>query len=201
MAENEAAFPPFKVSRKSGAERFHGNGKPLDLSLFGFWQWSASDLLSNATRGVLAEYIVASALGTAGGVRGEWDAYDLLTESGLKVEVKSAAYLQSWRHEKLSEIRFDIRPTRKWDAKTNELSAEIKRQADVYVFCVLAHKKKNSVDPLDMEQWQFHVLPASELNKSCGGQKTIGLRSLLKLRPSRVRYEEIASCVEEMGRT
>jgi len=43
----------------------------------------------------LAEYLVATVLGLNQGVRNEWDAYDLETEAGLKIEVKSAAYIQS----------------------------------------------------------------------------------------------------------
>jgi hypothetical protein len=48
-------------------------------------------------RGVLAEYIVALAMGidTEEGVRREWDAYGLVLGDGTKVEVKSAAYIQS----------------------------------------------------------------------------------------------------------
>ena len=38
-----------------------------------FWRWGTSDLITNTTRGVLVEYIVARALGTCTqGVRGAW---------------------------------------------------------------------------------------------------------------------------------
>lgn len=132
-----------------------------------FWRWSASDLVSNATRGILAEYIVAQALGLATGVRAEWDAYDLVTSAGLKVEVKSSAYLQSWFHKKLSVIGFGIRPKFAWDSDTNELETERRRQAGVYVFCVLAHKNKATVDPLDLDQWVFYVVPSAVLDEQC----------------------------------
>ncbi len=61
-----------------------------------FWQWSASDLIGTVMRGVLAEFLVAHALGIdKEGFRVEWDAFDLGTcaadGSRLKVEVKSAA--------------------------------------------------------------------------------------------------------------
>jgi hypothetical protein len=84
-----------------------------------FWQWAYSDFLSNALRGVLAEYIVAQAVGCTHRPRTEWDAYDLKTDSGLKIEVKSAAYLQSWQQKRLSPIRFDIGRKKGWDAETN----------------------------------------------------------------------------------
>lgn len=198
MSENEAGFPQLKVGRKTGSEKFYRGATPLDLTLLGFWQWSASDLVSNATRGILAEYIVANALGLADGVRAEWDAFDLLTKDGIKIEVKSAAYLQSWYHKKLSAITFGIRPTRLWNASTNELAAELKRQADIYVFCLLNHQEKISLDPLNLDQWKFYILRASVLNEKFMTQKTIGLASLLKLNPHIAKYEEIAEYIERL---
>ena len=59
----------------------------MDLTLLDFWSWSASDLVSNATRGRLAEFIVANALGVESGIREEWAAYDLATATGIKIEV------------------------------------------------------------------------------------------------------------------
>lgn len=59
-------YPEIKISRKTGKESFHENGSPLGNSLLSFWQWSASDLIGNAMRGILAEYIVATAVGKAG---------------------------------------------------------------------------------------------------------------------------------------
>ena len=90
--------------KKTGKEPFTLNGEELPFDVSAFWRWSSSDLLGNALRGVLAEFIVASALGITERPREEWDAYDLITPSGLKVEVKSSAYLQSWQQTKLSKI-------------------------------------------------------------------------------------------------
>ncbi len=81
IIESETGFPQLKVTSKTGDESFRHKGQPLDQTLLGFWRWSASDLVSNATRGILAEYIVANALGIVEGVRAEWDAFDLLTDS------------------------------------------------------------------------------------------------------------------------
>ncbi|AXG97954.1 hypothetical protein DVJ83_00840 [Deinococcus wulumuqiensis] len=49
----------------------------LRLNSTDFWRWAYSDFLSNALRGVLAEYIVAQAAGCTHRARTEWDAYDL----------------------------------------------------------------------------------------------------------------------------
>jgi hypothetical protein len=199
MLENETGFPQLKVTKKTGAEKFYRNGKPLDLNLHGFWQWYASDLVSNATRGILAEYIVANALDIADGVRAEWDAFDLLTKDGIKIEVKSAAYLQSWYHKKLSDIKFGIQPTRLWDASTNEMARELRRQADIYVFCVLNHKEKDSLDPLNLDPWEFYIIRAAVLDERFPTQKTIGLTSLLKANPCMVTYDDISYCIEKLS--
>ena len=152
-------------------------------------------------RGVLAEYIVASDLGVTHKPRVGWDAYDLKTTSGIKVEVKSAAYLQSWFQKCHSDIRFNIKPTRKYDGSTNELDTEIKRQADVYVFCLLKETDKSKVDPLDLDQWVFYILPASALNGIFPKQRTIGIAILLMLKPRQVKYGQIRSCTEELFST
>jgi hypothetical protein len=56
----------------------------------------------------------------------------------VTIEVKSAAYLQTWAQKTLSVISFDIAPTWFWEATTNELATEARRQADLYGFALLA---------------------------------------------------------------
>jgi len=46
---------------KTGNEPLSVNGNNLKVTLLDFWKWSVSDILSNATRGRLAEFIVATA--------------------------------------------------------------------------------------------------------------------------------------------
>lgn len=180
-----------EVNRKSGDEPFEINGSALSIDLLSFWQWSASDIIGNAMRGVLAEYIVASAVGNNLGVRVEWDAFDIETLDGIKIEVKSAAYVQSWEQSKLSTIQFGIQPTRAWDFEVDKRSIKMIRQADVYVFCLLKHKEKASINPLKLEQWEFYVLPTRELNKAVGTQKTITLNSLNSLDPIKSSYNDL----------
>ncbi|MHB8656106.1 MAG: hypothetical protein ACYDA9_19790 [Terriglobia bacterium] len=184
-----------QTKRKTGSERVTSEGTDLGFALLGFWQWSRSDLVSNATRGVLAEYIVAKALGIdTGGVRGEWEAHDFTTNSGMKIEVKSAAYMQSWAQKKPSTITFNVRATRAWDADTNVQSKESKWQADIYVFALLHHVDKATIDPLNVSQWRFYVLSSCELNAR--SQKSITLKILEKLHGPGVKYSELSGAVE-----
>ena len=195
MQESAQGYKPVVITRKTGDEPFHLDNSPLEHKLLDFWRWAASDLVGNTARGILAEYIVAMALGMAEGVRYGWDAFDLTTPSGVKIEVKSAAYLRAWYHKKLSAAIFTIRPTRIWNPDTNELGTETRRQADLYVFCVLKHKDKASLDPLNLKQWDFYLLPAAVLNAQMPVQKTLSLSSLLRLSPVQATYETLRDSV------
>jgi len=175
---------------KTGKEAFTFNGEQLEINVHSFWKWSSSDLLSNTLRGILAEFIVASSIGVLDKPREEWDAFDLLTNDNLKVEVKSSSYLQSWKQSRLSKISFGIQPTAAWE--DNARSGNLKRQSDAYVFCVLSHQDKHSVDPLNLSQWDFYILRTQVLNDKIPAQKTITLSSLLKLNPAKVDYDGIA---------
>lgn len=161
-----------------------------------FWQWAFSDFMSNALRGILAEYIVAVALGGTHKPRTEWDAYDLMTEDGLKIEVKSAAYLQSWQQEKNSVVRFSISPKKGWDARTNTSSTEAVRSADIYVFCVFAATDKLIASPLDLAQWFFLVCPTRLLASNFGRQKTVGLSSLEQCGLVRLSFDQLAMAID-----
>src|SRR6266849_7963203 len=131
--------------RRAGTEHFHGAGLDSKMTLLDFWQWAYSDLLSNTNRGRLAEFIVARALGLGfTDVRTEWDRFDLVTHTNLRVEVKSAAYVQSWFQKKLSDICFVVSARRGWDATTNEMEATPRRHAEAYIFALLAHQDKTS---------------------------------------------------------
>ena len=160
-----------------------------------FLAWAYADLLANTTRGVLAEYIVAKALGNLDTKRVEWDKYDLRVD-GIGVEVKSAAYLQSWET-RPSTISFDISPKTGWDASTDTYAASAERSADVYVFCLLTGTDRRSIDPLDVKQWTFFVLPTSVLNREVPVQKTIRLEPLKALGAKRCTYEDLNGAIHQ----
>ena len=185
--------------RKSGKEQFHRSGQDEGFDLLSFWQWTGSHLLSNVSRGNFAEYIVASALGVADGVRATWDAFDLTTRSDIKVEVKSSAYVQMWEQVRLYRPTFEIRLSHGWDGDAQGRTTVRQRHADVYVFCLLHHKDRDTIDPLDLDQWTFYVLRTSVLNEQCGDNKTISLGRLQKLGARRVPYDRLAHAIEAEG--
>src|SRR5678816_3326728 len=64
-----------------------------------------------------------------------------------------------------------------------------------YVFALLPHKERATLDPLDEGQCEFYVLPTRVLDERCPRQQTISLSSLLRLRPTKVGYAELASVI------
>jgi len=192
---------PIELKRREGDEPFHIDGRALGFELLSFWQWSSSDIVSNATRGALAEYLVAQALGVAGGsVREEWAPYDLKTLDGTRVEVKSAAYIQSWHQGQLSRITFRVPKTRAWEKDTNRQSEETRRQADVYVFALLAHTDQRTLDPLNVSQWEFFVVATMLLDNRKRSQHSITLPSLRTLSGESVSFSKLKQAVEDAGK-
>ena len=189
------------VERLSGSEPFHEGGRLLDFDVLDFWRWSSSNLVANTTRGILAEYIVARALGLPmDGPREEWSASDLKTADGIHIEVKSAAYVQTWSQTKLSTIKFGVSKRRGWDAETNKMEATPRRHADVYVLALLPHKDKTTIDPLNLDQWKFWALPTRVFDGRSRSQHSITLNSLRELAGEPVGFSSLAEAFNKAAR-
>lgn len=127
-------------------------------------------------------------------MRIDWMPYDVTSPSGRRIEVKSAAYLQSWTRDYYSKIIFDIAPKRAWSPDTG-YSPECIRHSDLYVFCVYtALSQDQSI--LDLDLWDFYVLPTEVLNRKCPQQKSIGLQSLLALCPEKADFSTLGNTIE-----
>lgn len=145
----------------------------------------------------MAEYLVARDIGVSHGVRRERLAHDLTTGDGIKVEVKSAAYVQGWTQSRPSQIVFDIRPTLGWDPDTAKFGETRRRQSDVYVFALLQEMDAQKLDPMNVKHWHFFVLATRALDQSCPLQKTISLQKLRALHPREVAFGAIANAISE----
>ena len=184
-------YPSIEPTRKTGDESIISPKGEKIGELVEFWQWAYSDLVGNTERGAIAEYLVACALGIQKGTRISWDKYDLVSNEGITIEVKSSGYLQTWNQEKLSSITFGIQPTFGWNSKTNQYDTEKKRQADIYVFCVHKHKELSDINPLDTGQWDYYLMPTNQLNDKVGNQRTISLSSLIKMGAVQCTFENL----------
>ena len=187
---------------RNGNELFLIRGRSAGFTLCDFWQWMVSDLVYNIHRGALAEYIVAQALGVATDYpRAPWQSCDLQIHTEVSefvdLEVKSAAYVQSWHRvdSKPSAIGFNLEPKTRATALTGRPS----RNAHVYVFCVLGEPNVFP-DPLDLGQWKFYVLPSVAIDEEIPEQKTIRLTPLREMVRRRgyytANYDELSNAIE-----
>ena len=108
----------------------------MDATVLDFWRWAFSDRRDNTVRGMLAEFLVAAALGRTETRRKGWDNFDVRTDSGIRVEVKASATSRAGRKPS----------TRAWTSAAsrlapgmrtpNEFGTEPEVRADVFVFAV-----------------------------------------------------------------
>lgn len=184
-------YPAIQPKKMQGTENVTGTNGEKIASLIDFWRWAYSDLVGNAERGALAEFIIACALGIQDTERISWDRYDLLMPEGIAIEVKTSGYLQTWEQKGLSKPVFGISPTYGWDSKTNKFDETKRRQSDIYVFCVHKHTEQRTVNPLSISQWEFYLMPTEKINEKFGAQKTVSLSSLKKAGAELCKYEKI----------
>lgn len=175
MTDDEWLQPPVTCPAR-GDDAFIG----VPATVAEFWQFALGDLRMNNARGYLAEFLVAKALGLAEVRRVEWDAYDLLVDDRIRVEVKSSAYLQAWEQRRLSTIQFGgLRGTR-YDPRHDYDPAGKQFNAHVYVFCVQTAKTHAEYRPLDVTQWDFYVAAKSTLENAGVGQ-SVGLATVARI--------------------
>jgi hypothetical protein len=124
--------------------------------------------------------------------------YDLTTKEGINIEVKASAYLQNWSQRHLSKIVFDISPKQIWDPKTNSLSNSRSRPSDVYIFCLLKHTDPKTIDVLNLDQWDFYIMPTKILDEKKPLQKSINLSSLQKLNPIISDFKSLSSSLQAL---
>ena len=160
MADEAWIVPP-PASALDGSDHFIG----LDATVADFWRFAMNDLRMNNARGYLAEYLVAKALDLRDVTRVEWDAYDLLLD-GVRVEVKSSAYLQAWEQPRLSRIEFSgLRGTRYHPRHGYDPSGK-RLNAHVYVFCVQTATSHEDYRPLDLANGRSMFCPGAYWNDS-----------------------------------
>jgi hypothetical protein len=189
MTTTWGPLPPARIL--SGDEPIPG----ADARLRDFWAWAYSDLRANTVRPMLAEYLVARAVGADPRPRVEWDSDDVLTPEGLRLEVKSGAYLQAWKQVRLSSITFGGLRARTWSA-TDGYSEAGSYNADGYVFAVQTATEHAAYDALDVDQWSFWVLPAARV--AATGQRSLRLSVVQEMAGPPVQYAELAQRIREV---
>jgi hypothetical protein len=192
-------FPAISPLRLTGAERFVTSASVATPTVLDFWRWSTADLMSNATRGILAEFIVAHALGVTEEIREEWAPVDLTYEH-TSIEVKCAGHLQAWGQDAFTVPKFGVRKTRHYDRATGDYRGEPRRQASLYVFCLHHCRDPATVNPLDLDQWSFYVVPTRDLDDRFPSAEELTLSRLEALHVAPVAYADLRGEVDRVRR-
>ncbi len=175
----------------TGQEVFTG----LDARVLDFWKFSMGNLLTNNTRGYLAEFLVAQAVGSPHG-RIEWDDHDVVTSTGVTVEVKAGGYVQAWDRSSAAApvIAFSGLRGRSWDEASGRRSVNAAYKAQVYVFCVVTARTVEEYQPLDLGQWAFYVLPRESIAST--GQSSMRLSTVERLAGQPVPFDQLEHAIE-----
>ena len=174
----------------SGKEKFTQHGNETNLSILDFWQFKFSNIYN--MQEIMAEYLVAKALGKD---EADNDAYWRLFDiayRGKRIEVKQSSYYHPWNENgKISDQRiFSIaKANSSYEDNTKENRYE--RQNDIYVFCLNVGKTKEEANPLNLDNWQFYIVPTSFINENCGDNKTISLGRIRNFGFEAKNYYEI----------
>lgn len=172
-------------------------GMPCDARVQDFWQFALGDLRMNNARGYLAEFLVGKALKIEPLIRIEWDSFDLRF-GDITIEVKSSAYLQAWDQRRISTLSFSgLRGTR-YNPRAplgGEDPLGQRYNAMVYVFCVQTAITHEAYNPLDVSQWEFHIVPRSAL--AAIGLQSIGIGRVRKLSEGSTAWTDLATKVAE----
>ena len=170
----------------TGTESLIGLNSIAGASMLDFWRWGFSDLLCNDIRGVFGEWMVARLLGIDSPPRDSWAPCDLVTPSGMRIEVKTTAYLQVWNPQPSKTLTFSGLKGRTWTLATG-YSATATFNADLYVFCLQTETDVARWNALDLAQWRFFTQTREQLESR--GCRSITLSALRKITPELTAVE------------
>jgi hypothetical protein len=153
-----------------------------NASLLDFWKWAFSDLCDDDLKGIFAEWLVLKLLGIPAVRRVSWANSDIITLEGVRIEIKSTSYWQSW---KLIDEVGSVRPmplhpvSRKTKVRFAGLKARDAVMAPantepqilkshIYVFAFQHEKDFDQWNAMDLSQWEFYVLPVSRMRELRG---------------------------------
>ena len=188
---------PLKPLKKllNGDEPFEYHGFSIGITMQDFWQYQFSNIYDIQEH--IAEFLVAKALGIAKPYnRSGWTPYDILYKGKVRIEVKETGYYYSWQPKgKTSKRRsFSIANAQCKDDKDNII---MKRQSDIYVFCLNTGEKEKESNPLELEHWEFYVVPTDVINARCGNNLTISLGKVAQLATKATSFENLKEDIDK----
>ena len=177
-------------------EKFIFNRNELDFGILDFWKSKYSNIYN--LQEVIAEFIVEKALGIDKAQNTDyWTLYDILYRD-YRIEVKETGYYHPWNENgKVSKQRMFSITKANSNYETNEKENKFERQNDIYVFCLNTGMTKETSNPMKLDNWEFYIIPTSEINKQCGDNKKISLERIRKITEKK-NFDEIKSCIDRI---
>lgn len=177
-------------------------GEPA-FSVLDFWRFSYSQLLGQSE--TIAEFLVCQSLGIEKAENvNYWTAYDL-SYKGKRIEVKATSYIHPWNRRVSNTRTFSIAPSN--NAYWSELpgqreSPRLARQSEIYVFCLNTERNTKNPQPLNIDNWEFYVVPTYRINAYCErngnpNQKTINLTVIKRIVGQATKFGELKETIEE----
>ena len=179
----------------NGDEQFKIGDQSIGLTMLDFWRFKYSNIFN--LQEVIAEFLVAKALGRDVSDNDEyWTLFDIKYR-GKRIEVKETSYYHTWNEGKtVSQQRvFGIEKANS-SYENDSIENRYERQCDVYVFCLNNGDTKEESNPLELNNWEFYVVPTEFINEHCGDNKTISLGRVRNLGFQAKRYDEIKAAVD-----
>ena len=172
----------------------------LSTSESEFWKWFRPSLAENWMRGVVGEYWVAKAIGLTNEIRKGWGSWDLETTDGIRIEVKTTGYRQSWHKpsDKMAVPKFVVPKVRVKIDETRNLKSGRYRPAHVYVLCFHKERETDKLVPLDTSQWEFYVVPTKVLDENVNPDiksPSINMRILGELCVAPVKFAALKDAI------
>lgn len=150
-----------------------------DSPLSDFWSWAFGDLCDDDVKGIFAEWMVLRLLGIPSTRRISWANSDIITQNGVRIEVKASSYWQSWKlldesgKPRVPPLYYPISSRRSGvtfaglkarDAVTvPDPSTKATFKSDIYVFAFQHEEEPELWNAMDLSQWEFYVLPVKKL--------------------------------------
>ena len=148
------------------------------LQVLSFYRWAFGDLTeSDSDIGILAEYLVGDILGCLPPSRKVNAPFDLITKSGVTIEVKATTHKYA---------RKGRTPYYRWSVSTQSEALKGNRPiADVWVFLVAAFPREASGTPrvaqaFDFKNWSCYLV-AGERLRMAGCRRYVSEPTLRRL--------------------
>ncbi len=167
-----------------------------------FLAWAYSEVLDSQKRGILAEYLVMTALGlNLPYLSGDF--YDLRHPDGFGIQVKASSAAQRWENKKVHRISFGTRATSRSELVDEELglvtlTAEKRRWGAAWVFAVHLPSADDNPDTvrrelLDAGTWHFWVGSPDDLTT-----KSVPLLTVIANLGTGVTHEGLKAAVDRV---